>query len=531
MSVPRRPIGRIALLALLAAHPTPCGAQEREGSAKGRRPVASATLPLDDVAYAYIDALIARGRLRQLPAMDRPYRVYAVRRSLEQERRGGSSGEAAALAALDRILTDYEFLAGASDSVAAPEDRVDVVAALSGLATTQTSARRELMLADQNSGTFGGAVARAQARESRLVVVTRIIGDLRLRRDPEFTGKKNRMIAGRVEDAYASVEWRYGSIFFGRTARNWGPSALDGLLLGHYTYSYDHLYGRLGGDRFSLSTLMTRLDDDTSSGTVSHRFFSIHRLAGRFRDVEVALTEAMLYGGPGENFITGFVNPLNIFDLSQYNETGRGNVAFGLETSWRSPVGVFGAQGLLDDAQVDDCKPGCEEPASYGFTLTAEGLPLYGDGRWFAWHTRVSNLSYRTASVAERYTSQQIGLGRGFSDYDETRVGIEVLPWRGLPVRGYLALRRQGEGDYRLPYPAAQDFATTPGFLSGVVMRVRRIGVTARGMPLPWVRVDGDGGINRLSNADHVRGRSRTRFEGRLRVEVSPPPLRASVAP
>lgn len=38
-----------------------------------------ALLPLDDIAYTYIDALQARGMLRDLPLLERPYSVGAVR--------------------------------------------------------------------------------------------------------------------------------------------------------------------------------------------------------------------------------------------------------------------------------------------------------------------------------------------------------------------------------------------------------------------------------------------------------------------
>ncbi|MGI8617815.1 MAG: hypothetical protein ACR2L6_01840, partial [Gemmatimonadaceae bacterium] len=43
-------------------------------------------VPLDDVAYVYIDALMARGELRQLASLERPYTVAAIRQALTGSR-------------------------------------------------------------------------------------------------------------------------------------------------------------------------------------------------------------------------------------------------------------------------------------------------------------------------------------------------------------------------------------------------------------------------------------------------------------
>jgi hypothetical protein len=143
------------------------------------------------------------------------------------------------------------------------------------------------------------------------------------------------------------------------------------------------------------------------------------------------------------------------------------------------------------------------------------------DERWFASYTRVSNLAYRTPQPWETYQYDSVGIGRGFSDYDEARLGVDLTLVPRTPVRLYGAYRRQGEGDYRLRYPAREDYATTPSILAGVVSRIARVGVAAAARV--WrAEIGGDLGINHVQNADHVESRTRTFFAGRVRVALEP---------
>ena len=172
----------------------------------------------------------------------------------------------------------------------------------------------------------------------------------------------------------------------------------------------------------------------------------------------------------------------------------------------------------LDDIQIDKCDTTCKEPSSYGLTLTAEGLPLAGDQRWFASYTMVSNLAYRTPNVSERYAIFGIGLGRAYSDYDELRAGLDVALIPRTPLKLYAAHRRQGEGDYRADYPPVADYATTPVFLSGLVWTTNRVVLSGASVVSRDFQIVGDVGINQVKNRRHVPGNDITAFEGRVKV-------------
>ena len=159
----------------------------------------------------------------------------------------------------------------------------------------------------------------------------------------------------------------------------------------------------------------------------SSRYFSTHRLAfnrGRF---EGGLSESFLYTGVGRGLEFSLLNPLNVYGLSWKNERTDGNLSFGGDFAFKSArFGTYSTQVLLDDIQIDECDTVCNEPSSYGYTFSAEGIPLAGEQRLFASYTRVSNLAYHTPNISERYSIYLVGLGRGFSDYDELRAGIDL---------------------------------------------------------------------------------------------------------
>jgi len=181
------------------------------------------------------------------------------------------------------------------------------------------------------------------------------------------------------------------------------------------------------------------------------------------------------------------------------------------------------AQGMLDDLIKDHCDPDCTKPNSFGFTVAADGIPLVADQRLFAAYTMVSNLAYRNEEWYNSYMSDSIGIGRGYSDYDEARVGLDLIAIPGVPLRPYVAYRRQGEGDYRLPHPPVSEYTSTKQFLQGVVQHTTRYGVSGVGSIARFVQITGDLGYNHVTNAQHVTGAARSSFEGRVTVTLESP--------
>jgi len=235
---------------------------------------ASPYLPVDDIAYKYVDALMSRGQLTGLSLLERPYAVGKVRAAIDTARAKESGRVVTSyLDALSTAIHRYELRKDAdSAGVRAP---FRAKASFDFYGTAQTSSLRELMLADWKSDVKPGIAGYFVMGGGHLAASVRAILDNRLNTDPEFAGRKDRSIAGRTEDAYVGGQWKYAEAAFGRVGRSWGPIGFSGLQLGNDAYTYDHLYARLGTDRIHLSTVIARLDNYVlSPGVESSRYFS-----------------------------------------------------------------------------------------------------------------------------------------------------------------------------------------------------------------------------------------------------------------
>ena len=466
---------------------------------------ASAYIPVSHWAMPAVEHLIARGAMADPTPLTRPLRRDDARRALATlDTLRLSRGERAAVR---RMISDLAVRErGASARL---DGDVTITAA--------SHARREpLRAAGAGHATLAGGLA-AQFRYGPVVAVTHPYFDSRLKYDPDYQGKKDRAVGGRNAEAYASLQWRYGELFFGALDRNWGSPALAGLLVSAAPYSYSHLGVTLGTSGVRLEGLLTQLDDlPDTTGVANHRYLVAHRLVLRPPGATtVALWEGSLIAGPNRQLEPWFANLLTFGLLEQYDQGSRANNLLGVDVVSRiGRVRVFGSL-LIDDLQIDRSGPGDQEPTSYGLSLGAQGG--IGTAAWTAFYTRVANLTYRTPNPVESVMRRGVGLGRNFSDYDQLTLRASVVTGPGLLLSPEATLLRQGEGDFRLPYPPVSAYDSTPAFLSGVVERTARLALEARLEGARW-GLQGDGGMHLIHNAGHVAGANRTRWVGSVAV-------------
>ena len=477
-------------------------------TALGALPLAAqapAYVPRHHWAVPYVEHLIARGVVVDPSPLSRPFRRADLLAALE-------AADTAAMGDGSRLIV-RAIVADLGRPAEHPTWRIDAHAGVAGA----THARRDpLREAGTGHATFAGGLG-LWLELGSVAVVTHPYFDTRLKYDPDYQGKKDRVVAGRNAEAYIAARWKYADLFFGSVDRDWGSPSLDGLVLSSAPYSYDHFALGVGTANVRLEAVITQLDDLPDTLAVpNHRYWVAHRLLVRPPGATtITLWEGTIVAGEDRELEPWYANVFNLGLLAQYDQGSAANSLLGADVESRvGRVRVFGSL-LLDDIQVDDDTPGDDEPVSYGLSAGVDA-PL-GPAVLTAFYTRVTNLTYRTPNPVEAVMRRGVGLARNFSDYDQITVRSSLLAGPAVLLSPEVTLLRQGEGDFRLPYPPVAAYGTTPVFLDGVVERTIRLALAARADTRRW-SISADAGIHLIDNLAHVSGDTESRFVGSVAV-------------
>src|SRR6267143_4032572 len=189
---------------------------------------ASPYLPLSHWSTPFIEHLIAAGRVADPSPLSRPFRVEQVVRALEAVDSNVVTG--AEWAVVKQIRSDL------TRHMRGPSSRIDIQVAT---AASSHARRDPLREAGVGHATFSGGAA-LTLYLGPVVFVSHPYFDTRLKYDPDWYGKKDRIVAGKMAEAYISAQFTYADLFFGSLDRNWGPSAVQGLLLSDSPFGPDH---------------------------------------------------------------------------------------------------------------------------------------------------------------------------------------------------------------------------------------------------------------------------------------------------
>lgn len=485
-----------AIVVLTLGFPGTAAAQSR----------ASLFIPADHWSNPFVEHLISNGTIRDPSPLSRPLKRRAVLAALRDvDRSNLSRATRETIGRIERDFTDSE------------SDDVYRFTAFTGYRASNHARRYDLRREGPDTRSFllGGSLT---ANLGSLVMSSNFFTNQTLNDDPDYTGKKNQPVSGRWV-GYASFQSRHADIFLGKIERNWGPAFLPGLLVSNEPYSYDHLDVRLGTDVFYIETLYSPLNNvDDLSGVPNDRHFIAHRLVFTPRLPFVfSVGESILLLGPGRKLELWALNPLQVANFTSKDENSEQGINTQLSSDILGRVGehatVF-ASFVLDDIQFKGGSTN-DEPISYGLTLGANvglrnGIGLTG------FYTAVSNLIYRSSNrnPAENYARRGVGLGRNFSDYDQFTLRARFIPVRGVLLEPEITLLRQGEGDFRLPFPDPSEFSTTPVLHDGVVERTVRLALGGHVFREHNIQLSWNAGLHSTDNYRHVTGETNTDFVG-----------------
>jgi hypothetical protein len=488
---------RFLILAALAGLTAPLASQ------------ASPYIPLDDPRLPMFEHLVARGDVRDPTPQVRPFRrADALEALLAADTAGGPA----------RRQIQELRAAWIQDTAPASwglEGRLGVDGYSSG--------DRDPLHSDGDAGVLPYGELQGTATFGPVVAVSRSAVEPRLSDDPDWRGRTDLTVVGRMAEAYLSGQWRWARLTFGTMDRHWGPAGVAGIPLSSYAYPRTELAFELGTDRLRLSSHAAQLTDDIgSTGARVHRYWFAHRLAiSPSRRLAVALWETTILGGVDREFDGRWRNPLAVLLLSnQYGLGADGNIMVGADiTWWAQPHLRLEGQFALDDLNYPDPDSDDKTPSRYAFTVAASG-PLAHSAAWKALYTQASSLAFRTNDPAETFTDAGVGLGRNFAGGDQTSLLLTFPVGPGTLVSPELTYQRQGEGALTDSFPtAAASAGDVPTVFVGTVEKTLRLAVGVNGAR-GAVRAAWNVGLHYVQDADHVAGRSRTELEARARVTI-----------
>lgn len=468
----------------------------------------------DDPLLPIFEHLVLRGDVDDPSPQIRPFRLAEARAVLERsECTSGTS-----CAAIVRLL-----LAAWRDVKGPTGVRADVRAGIQAY----TDARRNPLWPDGGGDKLQPyAEAAFRARAGVVGVGARGVMESRVNDDPDWTGPRDGIPAFRLADAWASVETPHSSVRLGHGTRNWGPVGVAGLAIGDAAYARPDFTIELRNRFARLSLLVAPLDDAVDAdGVQRSRWFASHRLAiTPFGGLTLGLWETLVASGRGRSVHSAIEGLIGVFAFrQQFGRPDDRNAIIGIDASWRVAAGLLlEGQLAVDDYRLrasDTARGERDRPDRYAYTLQAGG-GLGEASSWTARYARVSSLAYRTFRPAEGFVYRDVGLARIFPDNDVATVEVGIPVASGVLIRPEVSLLRQGEGRIQAPFPSHDDsLAATPGFLIGTVRKTVRIGIRSVAR-VGRLTVVGQLGVSRTANADHVTGRRRDRFDGRILVTI-----------
>jgi hypothetical protein len=300
----------------------------------------------------------------------------------------------------------------------------------------------------------------AFAPSPKLLFFNSIRLDQTLKDDPSYLGKKWRAFSGYTEQAYVQWRSRRSSIKFGRDFVAWGRGRDASLLLSDYARPLDQLSFELSVGRLHFSYLAAKLDEVTLSDSLrlrlgapaAQRYLSANRAAFSFwkNKLQVAVSQAVLYGGPGQNFEPAFLNPFIFLHGEILNGPVDANSFGSIDLVFRpQPRLELYGQLLIDDIQIERTGPGDLEPSEMGFMVggqVADPFELQGTTIGME-YTRVTNRTYNSPVEFAKFLHRRQPIGHFLgNDFDRWLFFGSSCLGKNFFASWDIERRRRGEG-------------------------------------------------------------------------------------
>jgi hypothetical protein len=282
-----------------------------------------------------------------------------------------------------------------------------------------------------------------------------------------FHGDTTSWIMGYFYESYASILFDKTELFFGRMPRNWGiPNSYSSIFSNNH-FPFDHYGFNTSSNRFKYSFYFTRLNDVLAEDIkgqyipqgekeLSKRYWSAQRLDVKVSDnFHLSLSEAVIYGGPNQNFVASYLNPVNFFYASQRNQIGSKIEMSGL---WqvnfyykpKRNIAIY-LDLLVDDIIINNSPSGDDReihPDRLGVIGKISFANLFKKENLFSiQYVRVWNETYVSFRTWENYTYFNKGIGFSFNSFESVKAYFNSFNKLPLLIETSLEVWRHGNRD------------------------------------------------------------------------------------
>ncbi len=296
-----------------------------------------------------------------------------------------------------------------------------------------------------------------------LMLVNRFrLNDPALKNDPDFHGDTGEWLYGYFDESYAIITLNDKvDLFMGRMNRNFGALYDYGLILSDNPYAFDHFGFTATGNLLKYSFYTTRLNDisgeDSQGSTIpsdtlmqTKRYWAIQRLDWKIREnLQIALSEATVYGGPDQNWVASYMNPVQFFYAAQRNQGVQLNSMWQINVFWKPKQGL----GFYVDLFADDLIINNEEvsdrdryPDRLGLLLKASVTDLFiSESLTSVRYVRIWNDTYTSFRTFENYVYFNKGIGFPITSYEGVKLNWNYLGSPPVLVHSSLELWQHGD--------------------------------------------------------------------------------------
>jgi len=352
-------------------------------------------------------------------------------------------------------------------------------------------------------------------------------------RDEEsgFYGKTNEWIYGRIDEGYILAGFDNFSVFFGRMNRNLGLLVEPSLILSFNPFSYDHLNLNFENEFINFTYILSRLDDiysfDIRDSSQTHswnkRYLSLHRIDISFSEsFKIGITEAALFGGKDQNLLFNYINPINIYFISQNNEStsyeeSDANLFLSFDIFWKptSNTTLF-TQFFIDDIDFKE-ENRAIFPDRLGLTAKLILSDIIAFSQFYLTYNRISNWTYNSFFTWGNYTSRNLSIGYPKHGVENITLGFDYLGLPPFDFRFGIGYERLREQDLQSPFiPVKTDFPI------GIVQSVYGINSEVMYFPNEIINASLMLKYSKFNNHKNIENLDENLFELLFKISIRP---------